>query len=330
MQQKGLQSAKKQASGLTEDILSNIMELGADIVGVAPIERFENAPQGYGPLDYMPDAKNVISIGMQIVDGICDVWGECTEPGKSISPYLFYGYGLTNLELARIANLAAKRLDRYGCKSLMFPPTWSVGMYRWIGLKDGPLKADFSHRHAAIAAGLGEFGWNGLVITPSFGPRVRFNSIITNAPLVPSPMYDGPQICQPARCNYLCSRICPAQALPIDKTKEVDIGGKQFKYSHLDLHRCSYGIAGLIKGSGCFGSVEIPPSSGKEENFFEDIEQEFGEQRDPRDKFINGSCRGIICGDFCGRCLHQCPAYIYARTVVKPKQKGIVTSANSP
>jgi epoxyqueuosine reductase len=308
-------SALKPNPALTEEVLSNIMEWGADIVGVAPVERFENAPQGYGPLDYMPDAKNVISIGLHLVDGICDVWGEYTEPGKSIGPYLFYGYGLTNLELSRIANRAAKRLEHHGYKGLMFPPTWSVGIYRWTGLKDGSLKADFSHRHAAVAAGLGEFGWNGLVITPSFGSRVRFNSIITNAPLAPSPMYDGPQICQPERCKYLCSRTCPAQALPLDKTKEVDIGGKHFKYSHLDLHRCAYAIAGLIKGSGSFSSLEIP--SGPDE--FKDIEHELGEQRDPRDTFINGSCRGLICGDYCGRCLHQCPAYIYARTGVKPK-----------
>jgi hypothetical protein len=318
MSRKGLKAAMKQAPGLTEEIFSHITELGADIVGVAPVERFENAPQGYGPLDYMPDAKNVISIGMHLVDGVCDAWGDFSKPGKSVSPYLFYGYGLTNLELSRVANRAAKRLEYHGYKSLMFPPTWSVGIYRWTGLKDGPLKADFSHRHAAVAAGLGELGWNGLVITPSFGSRVRFNSIITNAPLVPSPMYNGPQICQPERCKYLCSRICPAQALPLDKTKEVDIGEKHFKYSYLDLYRCSYAIAGLIKGSGGFSNVEIPPGPAKGENSFEDIEQKFGEQRDPRDKFINGSCRGLICGDFCGRCLHQCPAYIYSRTGIKP------------
>ena len=306
----------KQDAGLTKEIASTILELGADMVGVAPVERFENAPEGRGPLDYMPDAKSVISIGMHLVDGVCDAWGEYFEPGKSISPYLFYGYGLTNMELGRIANRAAKRLEYHNYKCLMFPPTWKISTYRWMGLQDGPEKADFSHRHAAVAAGLGELGWNGLAINPTYGARVRFNSIITDAPLVPSPMYDGPEICQPERCGHLCSRVCPAQALPLDKTKEVDIGGKHYKYTHVDMARCFYGVFGLVKGSGCIHGIEIPPGPANPEHFVE-----ADKQRHPFDKGMLDNCFGIICGDLCGRCLHACPAHIYSRTGVKPRRR---------
>jgi epoxyqueuosine reductase len=316
MQQKGVKVAAKQDPELTKEISSTILELGADMVGVAPVERFENAPKGNGPLDYMPDAKNVISIGIHLADGICDVWGEYSEPGKSISPYLFYGYGLINLELGHIANRAAKKLEYRGYKSLMFPPTWIISSYRWMGLRDGDERADFSHRHAAVAAGLGELGWNGLVITPAFGARVRFNSIITNAPLVPSPMYEGPEICQPERCKYLCARVCPAQALPLDKTKEVKIGGRRYKYTHIDQTRCLYGVSGLVKGSGCIGGVGIPTGPGNKEHYLE-----ASKQRHPFDQRMIDNCRGIVCGNFCGRCLHDCPAYIYSRTGVKPRQR---------
>ena len=34
----------------------------------------------------------------------------------------------------------------------------------------------------AIKAGLGEYARNQMVITPEFGPRVRFSKIFTNAP----------------------------------------------------------------------------------------------------------------------------------------------------
>ena len=315
MQQKGAKGAVRQNPRLTKEIKSTILELGADMVGVAPVERFENAPKGNGPLDYMPGAKNVISFGLHLADGICDVWGEYSEPGKTISPYLFYGYGLTNLELGRIANVAAKRLEYQGYKSLMFPPTWRISSYRWMGLREGNERADFSHRHAAVAAGLGEFGFSGLVITPTFGPRVRFNSIITTAPLVPDPMYEGPELCQPERCKYLCVKECPAQALHLDKTKEVDIGGRHFKYTHIDIVRCFYGIFAMVKGSGSIGGVEIPPGPGSKEQFLEAIKQ-----RHPMDQHMMNDY-GIICGDFCGRCLHQCPANIYARTAVKRRQR---------
>ncbi len=299
---------------LTKEIESGILEQGADLVGVAPMERFAGAPKGYGPLDYMPDAKNVISIAMHIAGGVCDVWGEYTEPGKTIGPYLFYGYGLTNLELGRIANWAARRLEFLGYKSLIFPPTWNVACYRGRGLRDGELKADFSHRHAAVAAGLGELGWNGLAMTPVFGARVRFNSVITDAPLVPTPMYQGPALCQPERCRYLCARVCPAQALPLDRKKEVSIGERHFTYSHLDRVRCLYALTALVKGSGSYGGVEIPPGPGQVEHL-----SEAEKQRHPWDQALRSQSPGIICGNFCGRCFHQCPSHIYSRAGVKPR-----------
>jgi epoxyqueuosine reductase len=311
MSKKNSKVVVRQSQRLTNLIKSTILGLGADIVGVAPVERFENAPKGNSPLDYMPDAKNVISFGLHLADGICDVWGEYSEPGKTISPYLFYGYGLTNLELSRIANTAAKRIEYMGYKSLMFPPTWVISSYRWFGLREGRERADFSHRHAAVAAGLGTFGFSGLVLTPDFGPRQRFMSIITTAPLVPDPMYDGPELCQPEKCGYVCVTRCPAQALHIDKTQGVDIGGRHFEYTFTDIYRCFYGLFGLVKGSGSIGGVEMPPGPLSEEKFAEDTKH-----RHPNDqKMID--IYGIICGDFCGCCLHQCPANIYAREATK-------------
>ena len=300
---------------LSQEIESFIIGQGADAVGIAPLERFEKAPEGYGPQDYMPDATCVISIALHLADGVCDVWGEYSQPGKSISPYLFYGYGLTNLELARIANLTAKRLEYKGYKSLTFPPTWTISLYRSRGLGHPNLLADFSHRHAAVAAGLGEFGWNGLAINPSFGTRVRFNSVITNAPLVPSPMYQGTPLCQPDRCKYLCVKECPAQAFSATESQQVEIGGRAFEYAQIDKIRCMYGIFALAKGSGCYGGVEIPPGPGNGQHF-----RQARENQDPRDRAMLENVFGIICGDFCGKCLHQCPAHIYARTGVAPRR----------
>ena len=35
--------------------------LGADLCGIASIDRFDNAPKGYHPLDVLPTCKSVIS-----------------------------------------------------------------------------------------------------------------------------------------------------------------------------------------------------------------------------------------------------------------------------
>ena len=65
----------------------------------------------------------------------------------------------------------------------------------------------------AIKAGLGEYGRNQLVITPEFGPRVRFSKIFTDLPMA---------LDQPKKfgitefCNICerCADACPPKAIP--------------------------------------------------------------------------------------------------------------------
>jgi ferredoxin len=65
----------------------------------------------------------------------------------------------------------------------------------------------------AIKAGLGEYARNQLVITPQFGPRLRFSKIFTNLPLA----HDRPrkigvrEVCEV--CTR-CAEACPVKALP--------------------------------------------------------------------------------------------------------------------
>lgn len=65
---------------LTNEIKEYVIERGVDMVGIAPVSRFDNGPEETHPRHYMSDATYVISLGMKINDGNCDVWGEWTEP----------------------------------------------------------------------------------------------------------------------------------------------------------------------------------------------------------------------------------------------------------
>ena len=64
-------------------------------------------------------------------------------------------------------------------------------------------------RHAAYLAGLGRFGVNNTILTPEYGPRVRFGSVFTAAAIPPDPVLPG-ELC--TRCMQ-CVHLCPAGAL---------------------------------------------------------------------------------------------------------------------
>ncbi len=290
----------KQSAKLAKEAEAFVRDQGADLVGFASIDRFRNAPDGYKPQDYMPDAAAVISIAIGLARGVCNIWGESTKPGKTIGPYMFFGGGsMIDLELGRIANITAKWLEQQNFDALPFPPAGEVSVYRWRGTRQGESLADFSHKHAAVAAGLGEIGWNNLVITPRFGPRVRFISLITNAPLEPSPMYQGHTLCEPDRCGFFCVKNCPAQALSKSESRVAIIGNKEYKYAKIDRVRHSYGVSGLAKGSGSIQCVDIPPGPGDYRHYRDALQNQRGVDRAMRQEGIAG---------FCGVCQHQCPA----------------------
>lgn len=94
----------------------------------------------------------------------------------------------------------------------------------------------------AIAAGLGEYGRHGLVITPEFGTRLRFGKIFTDLPLA----HDRPkQFGVKAFCEQCdrCTKACPAKAIPAGGPVPVAINRS--------------GIKGVKKwsvdGEACFG-----------------------------------------------------------------------------
>ena len=94
----------------------------------------------------------------------------------------------------------------------------------------------------AIKAGLGEYGRNQMVITPEFGPRIRFSKIFTSLPLKadePKPL----GIRQYCEICTVCADACPPRALPFDAPKAEQVN-------------CST-IAGVKKWSAdcekCFG-----------------------------------------------------------------------------
>lgn len=220
---------------LTTKLKSFILESGMDLVGFAPVDRWTDAPYLLTPQAILPSSKFVIVAGLHITDTWTEMGGEPHPqvPGPG-------GFIDHNSFLDRIGYKTAKFLEEYGYKAV---PIASSNIWRYRQFPGVPrvFSPDLSHIHASVASGLAQLGWTGLSITPEFGPRIRYISIVTDAELVPTPMYDNSKLCD--MCMD-CVRACPTAALRKDFiTKEpviCHIGGKEFKYANKNIWRCAW------------------------------------------------------------------------------------------
>ncbi len=220
---------------LTEKVRSAILGMGMDLVGFGPVERWRNAPHLISPGAILPEARTVVVAAIHITDTWTEMGGEPEPQDRSPG-----GWMDQNSFMDRVAFRVARLLQDAGHKTI---PVVSSNIWRYRQFEGIPslFAPDLSHIHAATAAGLAQIGWSGLAITPEFGPRVRFISIVTEADLVPTPMYDGPALCD--RCGE-CIKHCPTGALRGDFNSatphEVEIGGKTFKYCNKNIWRCAW------------------------------------------------------------------------------------------
>jgi epoxyqueuosine reductase QueG len=187
---------------MEENIKEYILNLGVDDVGFASVVDYKS-PKSYEIRKFLPDAKSIIVLAFRVLSS-------CESPSLSIA---LNGY----LDLGAFARTTSYRVARfleskYGVKVATMPLSIPFEIHN-----DRRAVADFSQRHAAVAAGLGSFGRNNLVIHPRFGTRVIFTSIVTNFALQSSPK-NNEDVC--IHCN-LCVENCPGRAL--DEAGKTDV-----------------------------------------------------------------------------------------------------------
>lgn len=223
------------ATKLTAKVRNLASELGADLVGFAPNSRFANAPPTLSPQGLLPSAETVVVVGIHHPDAVMELSGE-PDP-QTIGAYQIQ-YWMNN-KLDHISFKLGRFLEDAGYEAL---PLASSNIWRYAPYKGEPTEfaPDLSNIHAAVAAGLGEFGISGLFISPQYGPRVRMACIVTNAPLTPTPLYEGPPLCD--KCG-LCIKNCPSQALSRETKgmSKVEIEDRTYTYINKNKWRCAWG-----------------------------------------------------------------------------------------
>ncbi len=196
-------------------IIDKARELGAELVGFAPVGRwdeFGEVPPEYRPHYIWPLAKTVIALAvpvwLPIVEAAPSEWGR-------------EQYVTTNELLDITAYRLAAFLNGRGHAALNLPRDG----YGEAGVLAKNQAALFSHVWAAHYAGLGKVGWNHTLLTPEYGPRQRLVSVFTALELEGDPL-PATELC--TKC-LLCQKICPAKAFS---------GDRSLKYADMDKVAC--------------------------------------------------------------------------------------------
>ena len=218
---------------LTDKVRSEILGMGMDLVGFGPVDRWSKAPFLLSPQAILPETKTVVVGAIHITDTWAEMGGEPEPQDRSAG-----GWMDQNALLDRVAYRTVRLLNEYGHKAIAVASS-NIWRYRQFEGIPSLFAPDLSHIHAAAAAGLAEIGWSGLAITPEFGSRCRFISIVTDADLVATPMYNGPKLCD--MCGE-CIKHCPTASLrkELGKPHEVEIGGRIFRYANKNMWRCAW------------------------------------------------------------------------------------------
>lgn len=212
---------------------------GADLVGIASMDRWEGAPKQMDPRYINPDAKSMVVLGFRILRGAL----RGIEEGTYFSAYAGMGYaGINFVRMPVVIWNLANLLEDAGYEATPipnnFPWTGSATNREWSipVAPDLPAPDVFIHlRIAAFAAGLGEIGWSKMFLSPEFGPRQRIGAILTDAELKPDPLYEGPPLCD--RC-MACVRECTGGCIPADKTVKVTVAGRELEWADIDHKVC--------------------------------------------------------------------------------------------
>ncbi|MEJ2647109.1 MAG: hypothetical protein P8016_01715 [Sedimentisphaerales bacterium] len=174
------------------------IEYGADLCGIASIERFREAPEGFRPIDIYPDTKSVVVIAKKMPEG--------SLLSENPIPYTVTSEAVRREIFLTVINICRKLELHDGLIAVPVPSEpydyWDKENLRGQGI--------LSLRHAGYLAGLGVLGKNTLLTNNRYGNRIRLGALLTNADIEPDDLANY-QFCS-EDCR-LCIENCPAGAI---------------------------------------------------------------------------------------------------------------------
>ena len=180
---------------LENQLRDSAMAWGADYFGIADLTPARDAfiEQSGTEIAQYPRS---ISVGITLFHTIVNQLFRRPDRAVAVS-YRSHCYDVINERLDQIISRVASILQRRGHRAYPIPAAKRVD--------DDRICAIFSHKLSAHLAGLGWIGKNCLLITPDMGPRVRWATVLTDAPMATA----GRTIDERCGDCHECVDICP-------------------------------------------------------------------------------------------------------------------------
>jgi epoxyqueuosine reductase QueG len=172
--------------------------LGADLCGIAPTDRFTEAPKGFHPKDIYKDSKSVVVFAKRLpVESLF---------ATSCVPYTYVNNIITQ-KVDELGFEVALKLEDQGIKAVPIP---SDDPYEYWEPESSYGRAILSLRHAGYLSGLGVLGKNTLLINNEFGNMIQIGAVLVPVELEGDTIATY-EVC-PTDCS-LCIESCPVKAL---------------------------------------------------------------------------------------------------------------------
>lgn len=173
-------------------------KFGADICGIAPIDRFDGAPVGFHPLDIYTNTKSVVVFAKKIPEGVFH--------SKSPIPYT----AINDIILEETIRISINLSVKLECMNNLVAVPVPTEPYEYWDEKKLEGRGILSLKHAGYLAGIGVIGKNTLLTNKDYGNRILLGAVLLNIEL------EGDQIANYKFCTESCQQCinsCPANAI---------------------------------------------------------------------------------------------------------------------
>jgi epoxyqueuosine reductase QueG len=196
-------SRDKQQKGLPEEIIA---KMDVDEMGTISLDKMDEPLLKKKIKTVLPSAKSIIVLLQEVFpETVRHITSKASLGDIALRDLFDSNCDIASGHLNWEAYDLVRQLHKIGYKGLVLPA------------KGGPyggkyLEGAVSYKKLAEIAGLGIAGWNSLLLTLKYGPKVRLACVITDALFETSTATED-YLSPCEKCGGACIKICPIKAI---------------------------------------------------------------------------------------------------------------------